>query len=63
MICLATTKPTAARDAYIQTRYGFYETGLRAIQMAAAIPIVTQKRAETKRPEIMKNKDIRFIRF
>lgn len=40
------TNPTIANPAYIQTRYGSCDTGLSAMQIAAAIPIVSQNRAE-----------------
>jgi hypothetical protein len=56
--CHLNTNPTTVRDAYIQTRYGSRETGLRAIQTKAAIPIVTQKRAETKDRKLCRAKII-----
>jgi hypothetical protein len=40
------TKPVMPRPAYIHTRYGSCDTGLSAMQMAAAMPIVIQKSAE-----------------
>jgi hypothetical protein len=36
------------KPAYVQTMYGSCETGLSAMQIAAAIPIVIQKSAEMK---------------
>lgn len=37
-----------ARDVYIQRMSGSFVTGVRLIQIAAAMPIVTQKNDETK---------------
>lgn len=37
-----------ASEPYIQTKYGSCETGLSAMQMAAAIPMVSQNKAEMK---------------
>lgn len=42
-----------ARDVYIQRISGSFVTGVRLIQMAAAIPIVTQKNEETNERRVL----------
>lgn len=46
--------PTIAKDPYIHTKCGSWDTGLSAMHIAAAIPIVTQKRAEIKERRLRK---------
>lgn len=37
-----------ASEAYIHTKYGSCDTGLSAMQIAAAMPMVSQNRADMK---------------